>query len=93
MIDMVRRHEIQVQRQAGHSLAETATLVGASQSSVQRITDRAARRARNGVTRGGNDLDMAPGCAGAIRRAARESYDLGCGVRAGADTMCSNYPE
>lgn len=37
MIDMVRRHEIQVLRRAGHSLAETAKLVGVSQSSVQRV--------------------------------------------------------
>ena len=36
---MVRRHEIQVLRRAGHSLAETATLVGVSQSSVQRVAD------------------------------------------------------
>lgn len=34
---MVRRHEIQVLRRAGHSLAETAALVGVSQSSVQRV--------------------------------------------------------
>ena len=37
MIDMVRRHEVQVLRRAGHSLAETAQLVGVSQSSVQRV--------------------------------------------------------
>jgi transposase len=37
MIDMVRRHEIQVLRRAGHSLAETAKLVGVSQSTVQRV--------------------------------------------------------
>src|SRR4051812_27256630 len=37
MIDMVRRHEIQVLRRAGHSLAETGRLVGVSQSSVQRV--------------------------------------------------------
>src|SRR5512138_3489376 len=37
MIDMVRRHEIQVLRRAGHSLDETAKLVGVSQSSVQRV--------------------------------------------------------
>ena len=36
---MVRRHEIQVLRRAGHSLLETATLVGVSQSSVQRVAD------------------------------------------------------
>ncbi len=39
MIDMVRRHESQVLRRAGHSLAETALLVGAWRSSVQRIAD------------------------------------------------------
>jgi transposase len=37
MIDMVRRHEIQVLRRAGHGLAETAKLVGVSQSTVQRV--------------------------------------------------------
>jgi transposase len=37
MIDMVRRHEIQVLRRAGHSLTETAQLVGVSQSTVQRV--------------------------------------------------------
>jgi hypothetical protein len=34
MIDMVRRHEIQVLRRKGHTLAETAELVGASTSTV-----------------------------------------------------------
>jgi len=34
---MLRRHEIQVQRQAGRSLVETARQVGVSQSSVQRV--------------------------------------------------------
>ena len=37
MIDMVRRHEIQVLRRAGHPLAEVARLVGVSQSTVQRV--------------------------------------------------------
>ena len=37
MIDMVRRHEIQVLRRVGHSLVETAKLVGVSQSTVQRV--------------------------------------------------------
>jgi len=37
MIDMVRRHEIQVLRRAGHSLMETAAFVGVSQSTVQRV--------------------------------------------------------
>ena len=37
MIDMVRRHEIQALRRAGHSRAETAKLVGVSQNSVQRV--------------------------------------------------------
>ena len=39
---MVRRHEIQVLRRAGHSLVETAKLVGVSQSSVQRVEAEAA---------------------------------------------------
>jgi transposase len=59
MIDMVRRHEIQVLRRAGHSLTETATLVGVSQSSVQRVVaeppvtsfDADAERARREVGR------------------------------------------
>jgi transposase len=59
MIDMVRRHEIQVLRRAGHSLDETATLVGVSQSSVQRVVtepavtsfDTDAERARREVGR------------------------------------------
>jgi transposase len=37
MIDMVRRHEVQVLRRAGHSLLETAKLVGVSQRTVQRV--------------------------------------------------------
>jgi transposase len=37
MIDMVRRHEVQVLRRAGHSLAETAKLVGVSQRSARRL--------------------------------------------------------
>ena len=56
---MVRRHEIQVLRRAGHSLDETAKLVGVSQSSVQRIGtepvvttfDTDAERARREVGR------------------------------------------
>jgi transposase len=56
---MVRRHEIQVLRRAGHSLTETATLVGVSQSSVQRVVaeppvtsfDADAERARREVGR------------------------------------------
>jgi transposase len=59
MIDMVRRHEIQVLRRAGHSLAEVAELVGVSQSSVQRVEaedavtnfDGDAERARREVGR------------------------------------------
>jgi len=37
MIDMVRRHEIQVLRRARHALDETAELVGVSRSTVQRV--------------------------------------------------------
>lgn len=59
MIDMMKRHEIQVLRRAGHTLAETANFAGVSQSSVQRVEaesvvvdiDTAAERARRGVGR------------------------------------------
>ena len=56
---MVRRHEIQVLRRAGHSLVETAKQVGVSQSSVQRVEaeppiasfDTGAERSKRGVGR------------------------------------------
>jgi len=56
---MVRRHEIQVLRRAGHSLVETAKQVGVSQSSVQRVEaeppivsfDKHAEVAKRGVGR------------------------------------------
>ncbi len=59
MIDMVRRHEVQVLRRAGHTLAETAKLVGVSTSTVQRVVaeapvksfDAEAERARRGIGR------------------------------------------
>jgi transposase len=59
MIDMVRRHEIQVLRRAGHSLVETAKQVGVSQSSVQRVEaeppiasfDTKSERTKRGVGR------------------------------------------
>jgi transposase len=37
MIEMLKRHEIQVLRRAKHTLAEVAKLAGVSQSSVQRV--------------------------------------------------------
>ena len=37
MIDMVKRHEIQVLRRAGHEQAEIAKLVGVSVRSVRRV--------------------------------------------------------
>ena len=56
---MVRRHKIQVQRQAGRSLVETAKQVGVSQSSVQRVVaeppvtsfDNEAERAKRRIGR------------------------------------------
>ena len=39
---MVRRHEVQILRRAGHSLLETAKLVGVSQRTVQRVEAEAA---------------------------------------------------
>jgi transposase len=59
MIDMLKRHEIQVLRRAGHTLAEVAALSGASIGTVRRVTaedtvttvDNAAERARRQVGR------------------------------------------
>jgi transposase len=42
MIDMLKRHEIQVLRRAGHSQIEVATLAGVSRRSVQRVDTEAA---------------------------------------------------
>jgi transposase len=42
MIDMVRRHEIQVLRKAGHELEEIAQLVGVGKRTVQRVVDEPA---------------------------------------------------
>lgn len=58
---MLKRHEIQVLRRAGHSLQEVAKLAGVSQSSVQRVEaepvvatlDTAGERVRRGVGRPG----------------------------------------
>jgi transposase len=59
MIDMLKRHEVQVLRRAGHSLAEVATLTGTSIGTVRRViaeaavasVDNAAERARRHVGR------------------------------------------
>lgn len=42
MINMLKRHEIQVLRRAGHTLEEVVKLAGVSQSSVQRVEAEAA---------------------------------------------------
>jgi transposase len=42
MLDMLKRHEIQVLRKAGHSLPKVAELAGVSVRSVQRVEDEAA---------------------------------------------------
>jgi transposase len=59
MIDMLKRHEIQVLHRAKHTLEEVAKLAGVSPSSVQRVVaepavttlDTAGERARRGVGR------------------------------------------
>ena len=59
MIDMLKRHEIQVLRRAGHTLTEVAHLSGVSVRTVQRVVeedaittvDNAAERARREVGR------------------------------------------
>jgi transposase len=59
MIDMLKRHEVQVLRRAGHTWKEIAALSGVSVRRVRRIaaetdittTDNAAERARREVGR------------------------------------------
>lgn len=59
MIDMLKRHEVQVLRRAGHSQIEVATLAGLSRRTVQRIEtegavthiDVAAERETRGIGR------------------------------------------
>jgi len=59
MIDMVKRHEIQVLRRAGHSLREVGELAGVSRRTVRRVSveptvtsfDTAAERGRRRVGR------------------------------------------
>jgi transposase len=59
MIDMLKRHEVQVLRGAGHSLPEVARLAGISVRSVQRVggepavghVDNDIERARRGIGR------------------------------------------
>jgi transposase len=59
MLDMLKRHEIQVLRRAGHNTSEVATLAGVSRRSVARVetevavthVDTAAEIARRGVGR------------------------------------------
>jgi transposase len=59
MLDMLKRHEIQVLRKAGHSQAEVAELAGVSERSVRRVAseprvseaDTVAERARRRIGR------------------------------------------
>jgi hypothetical protein len=59
MIDMLKRHEIQVLRRAGHSLDEVAQLAGVGRRSVVRVeaeaavsqVDNEAERVRRGIGR------------------------------------------
>lgn len=59
MLDMLKRHEIQVLRRAGHNASEVATLAGVSRRSVRRVeaemavthVDAAAEIERRGVGR------------------------------------------
>jgi uncharacterized protein YerC len=59
MIDMLKRHEIQVLRRAGHTWAEVAALTGVSVGTVRRVAaedavetvDNTAERARRQIGR------------------------------------------
>ena len=53
MIDVLKRHEIQVQRRAGHTLEDVATFSGVSIGSVRRVVAEAEpERRRVGLRQG-----------------------------------------
>ena len=80
MIDMLKRHEIQVLRRANHTRNEIATLTGVSVSTAQRIVaedavttvDNAAERARREVGR----PSKAEACRDVLVRALTEQPDV-----------------
>ena len=66
MIDMLKRHEVQVLRRAGHTWKDIAALSGVSVRTVRRIAaetdittiDNATERARRQVGRPSPSIDM-----------------------------------
>lgn len=81
MIDMLKRHEVQVLRRAGHTLADVAAVTGVSVGTVRRIedevavetVDNAAARAKRGIGR--------PSKAEAFREVLRQALAEDPGLR------------
>lgn len=73
MIDMLKRHEVQVLRRAGHALMEVAALSGVSVGTVRRIEEEAAvETVDNGAERAKRQIGR-PSKAEAFREVLRET--------------------
>jgi hypothetical protein len=83
MIDMLKRHAIQVLRRAGHSQTEIATLAGISRRSVQRVERESAVTHIDAAREREDARDRPPGQSGPVSRVrggrvgARPGFALG----------------
>ena len=85
MIDMLKRHEIQVLRRAGHSLQDVAKLAGVSVRSVHRVDDEAS------VGHVDSDAERARRRMGGRRRPSRCEASS-CAARDGAEAAVGGDP-
>ena len=83
MIEMLKRHEVQVLRRAGHTWKQIAALSGVSVRTVRRIAaesaittiDNTAERARRAHVAGGGHADRRVRADGAARRRRSGGHD------------------
>ena len=81
MIDMLKRHEVQVLRRAGHTLEEVAELTGVSVGTVRRIEDEAAvETVDNAAARARRQIGR-PSKAEAFREVLRQALTEDPGLR------------
>ena len=90
MIDMLKRHEIQVLRRAGHSLDEVAKLAGVSRRSVVRVVGEMAvtqidNEAERGLRRIGRPSKAEPFRAFVVEQVTKAGIKLTAEKKMGAD--------
>jgi transposase len=81
MIDMLKRHEVQVLRRAGHTLMEVAALSGVSVGTVRRIEAEAAVETVDNVAARATRQIGRPSKAEAFREVLREALTEAPGLR------------